>query len=232
MPAVNAAASAGVKVVIIDSSLNPKANFVTLVQSSNDQNGFLVGQWLAKKMQGKPIKIALLSGDKGNVVGQNRRLGLFKGLVEGQLVNDGKVSFEVAGQGWGAWSEEGGVKAMEDLLTAHPDVTVVLAENDSMALGARRALQEAGKLDSVLVLAAADGQEPSDQEAIRDRPQRPPDRLPAPPSMPAYGPSPKQLPGCRRFTTPDVITQENVDKYSSRMRCSESLFSLSRSERA
>jgi ribose transport system substrate-binding protein len=96
VPAVNAA---GVKVVIIDSSLNPKANFVTLVPSSNDQNGFLVGQWLAKKMEGKPIKIALLSGHKGNVVGQNRRLGVFKGLVEGQLVNDGKVSFEVAGQG-------------------------------------------------------------------------------------------------------------------------------------
>ena len=46
--AVNAAAKAGVKVVVIDSGLDPKANFVTLIQSSNDRNGFLVGQWLAK----------------------------------------------------------------------------------------------------------------------------------------------------------------------------------------
>jgi ribose transport system substrate-binding protein len=220
VPAVNAASGAGVKVVIIDSSLNPKANFVTLVQSSNDQNGFLVGQWLAKKMEGKPIKIALLSGDKGNVVGQNRRLGVFKGLVEGQLVNDGKVSFEVAGQGWGAWSEEGGVKAMEDLLTAHPDVTVVLAENDSMALGARRALQEAGKLDSVLVLAAADGQKEAlalikegkyGATGLND-----PDKV-ARTAVDAglqavAGKLPADFPKID-YTTPDVITQENVDKY-------------------
>ena len=62
VPSVNAAAKAGVKVVVIDSGLDPKANYVTLVQSSNDRNGFLVGEWIAKTMQGKPMKIALLSG--------------------------------------------------------------------------------------------------------------------------------------------------------------------------
>ena len=46
---------------------------------------------------------------------------------------------------------------MEDLLTAHPDANVVLGENDSMVLGAMKALEAQGKTD-VLVLAAADGQ--------------------------------------------------------------------------
>jgi len=47
-----------------------------------------------------------------------------------------------------------------DLLTAHPDINAVLAENDSMALGAMRAIQDAGKADkNILVFAAADGQE-------------------------------------------------------------------------
>lgn len=155
--AANAASAAGVKVVVMDSSINTKANIVTQVRSSNDQNGFLVGQWLAKKMQGKPVKIILLSGSQGNEVGRDRRLGVFRGLVEGQLVNDGKASFEVLGQGWGNWATEDGLKAAEDLLQAHPDVTVLLAENDSMALGGMKALQAAGKND-VLVLAAADGQ--------------------------------------------------------------------------
>ena len=34
---------------------------------------------------------------------------------------------------------------MENLLTAHKDINVVLGENDSMVLGAIKAIQEAGK---------------------------------------------------------------------------------------
>lgn len=157
VPAVNAAAADGVKVVVIDSALSQKANYVTLVQSSNDANGKLVGEWLANEMKGKPMKIALISGDKGNVVGEERRLGVIRGLVEGQLRQDGSADVEIVGQGWGGWTHEGGLKAMEDLLTAHPDVNVVLGENDSMVLGAAKALEQAGKTD-VLLVAAADGQ--------------------------------------------------------------------------
>jgi len=158
VPAVNAASAAGVKVFVIDSTLDPSANFVTLVQSSNSQNGMLVGQWLADQTKGKDLKIALLSGDKGNEVGQERRLGVLAGLLEGQLRNEGRARFEVVGQGWGLWGHEGGLKAMEDLLVANPDINVVLGENDSMVLGAKKALEQAGRLDGVLLLAAADGQ--------------------------------------------------------------------------
>ena len=163
VPAVRAAVNAGVKVVAVDSGLDPKAGYLTLVQSSNTNNGLLVGRWLAGKMRGTPIKIALLSGDKGNIVGQQRRDGVLAGLIEGQLGGEGHVDFNVVGQGWGAWSQEGGVTAMEDLLTAHPDVNVVLGENDSMVLGARRVLQQHQKLDGVTLVAAADGQ----KEAIK-----------------------------------------------------------------
>ncbi len=158
VPAVNAASAQGVDVVVIDSTLDPSANFITLVQSSNLQNGLLVGQWIADKTQGQDLKIALLSGDQGNEVGQERRLGALSGLVEGQLRNQGFVSFEVVAQGWGGWGNEGGLTAMEDILVAHPDVNLVLGENDSMVLGARRALEEAGRVDDVLLVAAADGQ--------------------------------------------------------------------------
>ncbi len=220
VPAVNAAAKAGVKVVVMDSGLDPKANYVTLVQSSNDRNGFLVGQWIAKQMAGKPMKIALISGDKGNVVGQERRLGVFRGIVEGQLVNDGKVGFEVVGQGWGAWNNDGGLKAMEDILTAHPDVNVVLGENDSMVLGARKALEATGKTKDVLLVAAADGQKEALQmikegsygaTGLND-----PDLV----ARTAVDVGLKALDGKLSadfpkldYTTPAVITKDNVDKY-------------------
>ncbi len=163
VPAVNAAAKAGVKVVAVDSSLDPKANYITLVQSSNTKNGQGVGRWLAAKMGSTPMKIALLSGDKGNIAGQERRDGVFAGLLEGELAGSGHADFTVVGQGWGAWSQEGGLNAMEDLLTAHSDINVVVGENDSMVLGARRALEQHHRLDGVTLVAAADGQ----KEAIK-----------------------------------------------------------------
>lgn len=156
--AVNAAAAAGIPVIAIDSSIDASANVVTLVQSSNTQNGMLVGQWLADETAGQDLKIALLSGDQGNEVGRERRLGVLAGLLEGQLQNGGSASFEVVAQGWGGWGNEGGLTAMEDILTAHPDINVVLGENDSMLLGARNALRAQGLEDQVLIVAAADGQ--------------------------------------------------------------------------
>jgi ribose transport system substrate-binding protein len=156
--AVNSASARGVKIVVMDSTLNPKANFVTQVQSSNSANGALVGDWLVEKIGDKPIRIALLSGAKGNPVGQERRLGVLAGIMEAQLRKFGHANVDVVGQGWGAWNEGGGLKAMEDLLVAHKDFNVALGENDSMLLGARRALESA-KRPGVLLVAAADGQE-------------------------------------------------------------------------
>ena len=219
VPTADAATAAGVKVIIMDSSISTKANVVTQVRSSNDQNGYLVGQWLASKMKGTPMKIILLSGSQGNEVGLDRRLGVFRGLVEGQLVNEGKVGFEVVGQGWGGWSHEGGLKAMEDLFTAHSDANVVLGENDSMVLGALKVLEAAGKTD-VLALAAADGQKEAlalikegkyGATGLND-----PDlvaRTAVDIGLQALkGTLPEGFPKLN-LTQPDVITQENVDKY-------------------
>lgn len=100
VPAADAATKAGVKVVVMDSTLNPKANVVTQVRSSNEENGRLVGDWIAKKMKGTPIKMLLLSGNQGNPGGLDRRMGVIKGIVEGQLVNEGAVNLQILGQGW------------------------------------------------------------------------------------------------------------------------------------
>lgn len=220
VPAVNAAAAAGVKVIAIDSTIDPAADIVTLVQSSNSQNGMLVGQWLADQTKGKDLKVALLSGDQGNEVGRERRLGVLAGLIEGQLRNSATAKLEIVGQGWGLWGNEGGLTAMEDILTAHPDVNVVLGENDSMLLGARNALRAAGLDQDVLLVAAADGQKEA-LELIKEG---------------AYGATGLNNPaivaatavdiakqaidgtlpatiGKVTYTEPAAITRENVDKY-------------------
>ena len=54
---------------------------------------------------------------------------------------------------------------MQNLLTAHPDVQAVFAQNDEMALGALRALQTAGKSDVMVV--GFDGT-PDGEKAVND----------------------------------------------------------------
>lgn len=59
-----------------------------------------------------------------------------------------------------------GYNAMQDILTGNPDVNVIFAENDNMALGAASAIDEAGKTGEILVF-GFDGNE-SAVEAILD----------------------------------------------------------------
>jgi ribose transport system substrate-binding protein len=158
IPATKAASKAGVPVIIIDSSIDPSADFVTTVQSNNLRNGELIGEWLVKQMKGEPIRMALISGVQGNPVGKERRQGVFRGIIEQQLRTKGTSFFTIVAQGWGNWTHEGGLKAMEDILVAHPDINVLFGENDSMTLGAIEAVKEAGKMNDILILAAADGQ--------------------------------------------------------------------------
>lgn len=166
VPATKAATRAGVPVIIMDSSIDPSADYVTTVQSNNLANGELIGEWLASSMKGQRIRMALLSGTQGNPVGKERREGVFRGIIEQQLRDTNTSGFEILTQGWGNWTHEGGLKAMEDILVARPDANVLLCENDSMCLGALKAISEAGRKGKILVLAAADGQKEA-YEAIR-----------------------------------------------------------------
>jgi ribose transport system substrate-binding protein len=216
---VDAASKAGVKVVVMDSTLNPKANVITQVRSSSDENGRLVGDWIAKKMKGTPIKMLLLSGNQGNPGGLERRMGVVKGIVEGQLVNEGAVNLQIVGQGWGDWATDGGLKAAEDLLQAHPDANLIVGENDSMVLGAAQAVKAAG-LKDILLTAAADGQREA-LEMIKDGTYgatglNDPDLVGRTAFDIGYkafkGELPADLP--KLYLTPaDVISKDNVDKY-------------------
>jgi len=219
VPIVDSATQSGIKVVVMDSTLNPRGKVVTQVRSSNDENGRLVGDWIAKAMRGTPIKMLLISGNQGNPGGLERRMGVIKGITEGQLVGEGAVNLQIVGQGWGDWSTAGGLAAAEDLFQAHGDVNLVVAENDSMALGAVQAAKAAG-LEGILFAAAADGQREA-LELIKEG------------SYGATGLNDPDLVGNTAFdiayrafkgeleedfpklylTPADVISKDNVDKY-------------------
>lgn len=82
---------------------------------------------------------------------------MFQDLKTGGKAENADAGFYVNGFGVGEWTVEGGLTAAEDLITANPDMNLILAENDFMAAGAYSALETAGMVDQVKIGAAADG---------------------------------------------------------------------------
>jgi ribose transport system substrate-binding protein len=147
--------AAGVAVFIMDNSISPEADYVSMIQSDNYTLGTLVGADIAEKFAGKEIKLGFLSGNTGNTLGVARRMGTLAGVVEYQLEHDGASKVDIVAQGWGGWNQADGQKAAENMLTAAPEINCIFAENDDMALGAREAAQAIKRDD--IVICGADG---------------------------------------------------------------------------
>ena len=158
VPATKAATRAGVPVIGFDTLIDSSGDFVTVVLSNNFENGRAVGAYAAQFYADKPAKAAVLSGTKGNTPGRDRRTGFFTGFIEQELLTKGKCTLELQVQGWGDWGQDEGLKAMEDIIIAYPDINMLIAENDNMALGAMKAIQEAGRVDQIRIFAVCDGQ--------------------------------------------------------------------------
>jgi ribose transport system substrate-binding protein len=64
---------------------------------------------------------------------------------------------QVVAPDFAEWSSDGGLRVMENLLAKHGDLKAVFCENDSMCLGARKAIADAGRAEQIF-LAGVDGQ--------------------------------------------------------------------------
>ncbi len=79
---------------------------------------------------------------------------------DAQMAEENKrpgVKVEIVARPNGGGSKDQGYKATQDLLQAHPDLVGIFAINDPSALGARAALENAGKADAVRIV-GFDGQ--------------------------------------------------------------------------
>ncbi len=155
---INTLTAGGTPIIAIDNALEDAANVLTCVQANNYQNGFEVGRWIAKQLKGQPIRAALISGAMGTINSKDRRLGMIDGIVEEQLESEGKVNFEIIGQGYTEWTEDQAVVVMEDILSLNQDFNLLMSEADVMTMSAMKVLKERNALEGKLIAASADGQ--------------------------------------------------------------------------
>ncbi|HAJ3477933.1 TPA: ribose ABC transporter substrate-binding protein RbsB, partial [Escherichia coli] len=119
-----------------------KGDVVSHIASDNVQGGKMAGDYIAKKV-GESAKVIELQGIAGTSAARERGEG-FKQAVAAH-------KFNVLASQPADFDRTKGLNVMQNLLTAHPDVQAVFAQNDEMALGALRALQTAGKSDVMVV---------------------------------------------------------------------------------
>jgi len=139
--AVKMANQANIPVITLD-RVASQGTVVSHVASDNRFGGKMAGNFIAKKV-GDNAKIIELQGIAGTSAARERGEG-FKQAADAH-------KFNILASQPADFDRTKGLNVMQNLLTAHPDVQAVFAQNDEMALGALRALQTAGKSDVVVV---------------------------------------------------------------------------------
>lgn len=140
---------AGIPVVMVDRLLKG-GNYTSWIGPDNYSIGVQVGQYLVDRLGGEGVLLVLRGGPADNTIGLARTEGVLS-VVENTNIEVVKAP-DFAG-----WSEDGAYPIMEDMLVKHDRIDAVFAENDSMALGAQRAIEVAGRSDEILLF-GVDGQ--------------------------------------------------------------------------
>jgi len=139
VPAVEAAAAAGVQVVSIDSGVN-SARVSAYIGTDNLAAGGMAGQ--AALLPEGELRVGLVNFDAGTANGQQRERG-----VRDALERDPRASEPLA-----VYTASEASAAQADtaaLLAAHPELNVLIAFNEPVTVGAGRAVEELGLEDQV-----------------------------------------------------------------------------------
>jgi len=163
VPAIAQARQAGILVIALDTPLDPANAADATFATDNFKAGELIGQWAATTLgdQAASAKIAFLDLSPNQVtVDVLRDQGFMKGfgidVKDPSHIGD-EVDPRIVGHDVTAGNEEGGRKAMENLLQKDPEINVVYTINEPAAAGAHEALKAVGRDQDVLVVSVDGG---------------------------------------------------------------------------
>ncbi len=152
---------AKVPVVLVDRMFTGPSSdkYTSWVGPDNYLIGQQVGAYIAKRLKGVGTVVILKGGPADNSIGYNRTNGVLSELKKTKIVT-------IAAPNYGGWSSDGGFKLMEDLLAKYKQIDAVFAENDSMALGAQKAIADAKRTDKIFIC-GVDGEKAALEEIAK-----------------------------------------------------------------
>jgi fructose transport system substrate-binding protein len=163
VPSVKKARDAGLFVIVLDTPLDPINAADATFATDNFLAGKLIGQWAKATLGDKAAKakIATLDGTSQQpTVDYLRHNGFLTGFgidMKNHKHYSQSDSPQIVGSDVTLGSEEGGRKAMENILQKAPEIDVVYAINEPAATGGYAALKAAGREKGVLVVAVDGG---------------------------------------------------------------------------
>lgn len=160
VPSIQKAREKGVLVIALDTPTDPQDASDALFATNNFNAGLLIGQWAKGAMGDKKPIIATLDLAPGITVGAQRHNGFLQGY--GLLTSDANstdlaTSPEVVCSQDTRGDQTEGQTAMENCLSANPDINLVYTINEPAAFGAYQALKAAGKEKDVIIVSVDGG---------------------------------------------------------------------------
>ena len=163
IPVIQAANAAGIPVFTVDIPCNePGVKIVTQIATDNFSGGKEAGGAMIEALGEAGGKIAILHLKQAESC--ILRVKGFREVIEAHNAK-GAGQVEMVAELESGGAKEGGFRATEDVIQAHPDLRGIFAINDPAALGARAALEKAGKTRVLIV--GFDGQ-PEGKQAIKE----------------------------------------------------------------
>jgi len=148
VPALVAARRKGVVIINLDNRVDPEAaasmglTMSGYLGTDNLEGGRLAGKAMLDKLE-PGSEVAILEGIRGVDNAEARRKG-FSEAVEGKL--------EIVASESAEWDTELAYQKTQNILAAHKGLDGIFCANDKMAVGAMKAIAEAGRKGTITVI--------------------------------------------------------------------------------
>lgn len=143
IPTIDKINRAGIPVITVDSDAEGGKR-EAYIATDQVLGGKLAADWIISALHGKG-KIAILECPPGALVNALRLQGFNSEIQKAKGI-------EVVSSLTARSRRDLGMRVMDDILTAHPDLNAVFACNDEMALGALETLRTRGKIRQVKIV--------------------------------------------------------------------------------
>lgn len=133
-PAIDRAYDMGIPVIVFDRKTSSK-KFTAYIGADNFEMGKLMGEYIATQLNGKG-RVLEIQGLEGSSPAQERHNGFVEALSH-------YPGITLVASLQGDWTEESAVKAVKEYKGDLSNIDFVFGQNDRMAVGARKALNDA-----------------------------------------------------------------------------------------
>ena len=158
-PAVRMINEAGIPLVVLSSSIKGNISWTCHLSTDTLGTARAAGEYFVKTLGGKG-RIVQIEGKPGSVVNQMRGSGWREVIAK-------SPGIEIVKHVVANYERMQALRHMEDILRSTPDISAVYCHNDEMALGAIKAVREAGRSKGIW-LTGYDGIQQDALEAVHN----------------------------------------------------------------